>query len=554
MSRMKRTLLLLSILLIVLPVAAALAQGAIPFGLSADDFRLFGDAIQQTSNASSYRLALSSNLNISGGGVSETIDLTGSGVIIPGAAPAISATLIGTSANIFAYPASFTRDVTLANGTFYNRTTDAASATPAEWANEPAGEMLHNLSRTALLFYDSSALQKLGLNEFLAFFDAITQTDLTPYVTIVRQADAGQQAHFVATLNFQQLFTDPTFIQGLIQQLIASGTDMTGTDNSTAGLLVGLLFNGANLTTDFYVGADNHVQKLTANLSLPIDAALVNGAGTPKITVALNMEFTLSDFNQPLSVTTPDGIVVNAVVQPPATGPQVVNIPGQQPVKTLFPTEPLLLQLIGPFDLVYTATVPETISVYVHSLPSNNEPLDTTLEVLDPSGKQIAFNDDLTGDTRDAGVENLFLPAPGTYKIKLNTFDLLDGGGVSVELISANSPDVRNPNAGALLDVPGTLDGANPSNFTFDGEAGQVVTIKVQAINPVSPDLDLNMTLYGPDNTELISDDDTGGSNGLGERDPALMHFQLPQTGQYRIEVTSWFDTPGDISVKVEPG
>lgn len=235
--------------------------------------------------------------------------------------------------------------------------------------------------------------------------------------------------------------------------------------------------------------------------------------------------------------------------------PQPITInPGELPTKTLLASEPLRLHLSGPLDLAYTVDGPETISVAVHSLPSNATPLDTTIEITDPQGNQVAFNDDLTADSRDAGVTNVDLKAAGTYTIRLNTFDLLQGGGVEVDLTTSNARDSGNPGGGPILDVTDTLDGNSPGSYSFNGSAGQVVTITAQATNPVSPDLDLSMILYGPDGSEVANDDDTGGSNGLGERDPALMHFSLPQTGEYRVEVNSWFNTPGDIAVKVEPG
>jgi Bacterial pre-peptidase C-terminal domain len=233
--------------------------------------------------------------------------------------------------------------------------------------------------------------------------------------------------------------------------------------------------------------------------------------------------------------------------------PQPIVIPaGQLPTKTLLASEPLRLRLIGPFDLTYTTRGAETISVYVRSLASNPSPLDTTLEIDDPQGNQVAFNDDLTSDSRDAGVENLLLSAAGTYTIHLNTFDLLEGGGVEVQLITSGSANDTTPDSSSILDTTATLDGKSPGVFTFSGTEGQVVTITAEAINPRSPDLDLSLILYGPDGTQVASDDDTGGSNGLGERDPALVQFSLPQTGEYRIEVSSWFDTPGDFVVKVQ--
>ena len=57
-----------------------------------------------------------------------------------------------------------------------------------------------------------------------------------------------------------------------------------------------------------------------------------------------------------------------------------------------------------------------------------------------PKGSRLPITMTLTADSRDAGVENLPLPAAGIYTIHLSTFDLLQGGGVEVQLITSAPP------------------------------------------------------------------------------------------------------------------
>ncbi len=64
--------------------------------------------------------------------------------------------------------------------------------------------------------------------------------------------------------------------------------------------------------------------------------------------------------------------------------------------------------------------------------------------------------------------------------------------------------------------------------YTFHGEAGQAVTIEMQA-GP-GGGLDSYLELRAPDGSTLISDDDSGGS--LNSR---IANFVLPQTGEYVI-------------------
>ncbi|MBZ0284475.1 MAG: PPC domain-containing protein [Anaerolineae bacterium] len=221
--------------------------------------------------------------------------------------------------------------------------------------------------------------------------------------------------------------------------------------------------------------------------------------------------------------------------------------------KVLLLSEPLLIQLMGngPVDLVYTIDAPATISVYARSLAANS--LDTTLEVLDAVGNSLEFNDDLATGVRDAGIENLLLPAAGSYTIRVGTFDPTEAGGVQVELLEGSvvrepTPEVDDT---VLLDTTADLDGRSPSIFTFTGTAGDTVTVSAQAIEPPAPDMDLSLIIYGPDGDEVASDDDSGASAGLGETDP-LAEFTLSDDGEYRVEVRSYFIVSGQIVVRVE--
>ncbi len=79
--------------------------------------------------------------------------------------------------------------------------------------------------------------------------------------------------------------------------------------------------------------------------------------------------------------------------------------------KVLFVTEPLKVYMTGleGIDFQYQVVSGETISVYVTNLDTNLELIDTTLEVLNDDGDQLAFNDDLNDANVNPGIENLEL-------------------------------------------------------------------------------------------------------------------------------------------------
>lgn len=94
--------------------------------------------------------------------------------------------------------------------------------------------------------------------------------------------------------------------------------------------------------------------------------------------------------------------------------------------------------------------------------------------------------------------------------------------------------------------VTGTVQPASGDLWRFSGSAGQVVTIRMEKEND---ELDPLMLLYGPDNSYLIEDDDSGGNwNAL------IQDFVLPATGTYTIVTCGWSNTAGDYRLTLSIG
>jgi hypothetical protein len=229
--------------------------------------------------------------------------------------------------------------------------------------------------------------------------------------------------------------------------------------------------------------------------------------------------------------------------------------------KVLFTSEPLKVYLTGQqaIDLVYEAASREIVSVYARSLDINPIPTDTTLEILNSDGDQVAFNDDLNDTSIDPGIENVSLD-PGVYTIRLDTYDSSQVGGVQVEMVLGEVEPTGDggTSSGTSLEfgdtANGTITDTSIDVYSFVGEAGQDVTITAEASNPASPDQDLELRLYGPDGEQITSDDDSGSEKGLGDRDPAIISFTLPDDGEYSVEVDAIFDISGDYTISLEEG
>jgi hypothetical protein len=229
--------------------------------------------------------------------------------------------------------------------------------------------------------------------------------------------------------------------------------------------------------------------------------------------------------------------------------------------KALFVTEPLKVYMTGleSIDFLYQVNGSEAVSVYVTNLDTNPELIDTTLEILDENGGQLAFNDDLSDADVNPGIENLELD-PGIYTIRLNPYDEDQVGGVQVELVTGEvkaTGDGGDSQSGESIlnfgdSITGTITDSSTGEYNFDGSEGQIITITVEASNPSSPDQDLEITLYDSEGDEIASDDDSGESLGFGGFDPAIIEFSIPYNDTFLVVVDSIFDVSGDYTISLQ--
>jgi hypothetical protein len=80
----------------------------------------------------------------------------------------------------------------------------------------------------------------------------------------------------------------------------------------------------------------------------------------------------------------------------------------------------------------------------------------------------------------------------------------------------------------------------NADNWTFDGSAGQQVTILVESVNGSDP----NLALIDPQGNVIGEDDDSGDGTS------AQLVIALPANGTYTIRIDIF--TPGDYNVSVK--
>jgi hypothetical protein len=218
-------------------------------------------------------------------------------------------------------------------------------------------------------------------------------------------------------------------------------------------------------------------------------------------------------------------------------------------------------------DWTFTAEAGQLVTISVAAAPG--EDTDPRVNVVAPDGSLLVSEDDSVG--YDALISGYELPQSGEYTLQVDVFT---GGDYVIEVRDgSNDPASHAPNqvspgglgngaAGAgnsalglesttmgtvQLDQPvrGELNTLSEAHdWTFAGQAGQVVTIRVEAAD--GHDTDPRVNLLSPSGEFLIAADDTEGYNAV------ISGYELPETGAYTIKVDVF--TEGAYAILVTDG
>lgn len=164
--------------------------------------------------------------------------------------------------------------------------------------------------------------------------------------------------------------------------------------------------------------------------------------------------------------------------------------------------------------------------------------LNPYLILLAPNGAPLAQDDDGGGGGNSRLA--VTLPDSGTYTILANSFSSGEEGDYSLVLAAASNQQQQQNNL--LLQIEGVLgqgsptlqDGSLYGEHTFQGRAGQTVTISLE-----SNDFDTYLILLGPDN-QVVAENDDLASNTLNSG----MTITLSASGTYRV-IANAYDSSG---------
>lgn len=176
------------------------------------------------------------------------------------------------------------------------------------------------------------------------------------------------------------------------------------------------------------------------------------------------------------------------------------------------------------------------------TMESASDELDTFLILLDPTGREIARNDDIntSGGNYNSILDNLRLGSSGTYTIVATRYQQSFGQGTGNFIIIAEAT-TGAPQA-AILSQPiaynSTVTGRITSNipeviYTFYGTAGDVIDLTMTA---EGTDLNSTIILMDTFGNELLRNNDDLTAENIS--DSALRDVILPQSGYYSIGAT----------------
>jgi hypothetical protein len=217
----------------------------------------------------------------------------------------------------------------------------------------------------------------------------------------------------------------------------------------------------------------------------------------------------------------------------------------------LFAQETVTLSGEGAAEIPYEVDEPTVVTIIVRNLESEN-PIDTTLQVLDPAGKPLAFNDDHHTTREDLSptdsvLENLPLTAVGTYTLRLNSFNGVSKGEVELRIEAGDIYEARIEENGDTTIISAKLPAYGRYAYTFSSEAGDTLTMTAR---DTSGTLDPVLRLRdSAGEVVAFNDDHTTFDLSLDTLDAQIVEFIVAETGDYTLEVTDFAGRAGTFEL-----
>jgi hypothetical protein len=145
-----------------------------------------------------------------------------------------------------------------------------------------------------------------------------------------------------------------------------------------------------------------------------------------------------------------------------------------------------------------------------------------SLTEADSDSSYALITDDDGGGGSDSRIGPFTLPATGEYIITVSSYDEDGSGAYTLTLDRAILSSIAFDEA-LVVDITAE---SNANYFQFEGLTGDVISVRADSGGSV----DTSLSLTGPDNYEIISDDDSGP-----DFDPEISRVVLTADGTYTL-------------------
>lgn len=163
---------------------------------------------------------------------------------------------------------------------------------------------------------------------------------------------------------------------------------------------------------------------------------------------------------------------------------------------------------------------------------------DSYLHLLDGSGSELTSNDD-SGGSLDSRIGPFTLPSTGSYTLRVTSISGDTAGGFTLTLTKTEVSSLSYNEPVEVTFAPNQT----AKYFTFDGTAGDLVTISVDSNGTI----DTGLTLSDQYNSQIATDAD--GGSGF---DPEIYQQLLSSTGPYTVALQPVAPGTGTVTLTLK--
>lgn len=567
-KQMQRICFALSMVLVLFGVLPIRAQQN-TFGLSDDDFALWSEANANSARSDQFSLTFELTGSASDGVMAFEFDMTGSAAFDTEAG-ALQVIVDGdVTSGRARLPVEF--ETRIVDDNFYLRALDPDTGVDTGWIGESMDAVGDLFAQAFLTGFNSQggSLDADGLADVLASFGAV---DVTEFIGVERlDDDTTGQALFEIEADVGAIIGADAVVDVLLDLIERSGFGAVPED-ATPGMMGAafeVLFSDTTLTVAQTIDTDTALVTQTVVAFDMLLEASVFDAGENDITVQAMfiMDFGDDGAAPMVSIEAPGDAIMGFMSIPNVQVPPTAQ-PTEQATATPEPSvetnasvvieadEPTEIAFDGePVVLTYQALSDETVTIMARSVEGE---LDTTLELLDAAGEQVAFNDDHDSDRAelerfDSLIDSVEL-SPGTYTLVVSTFSGTGEGIIEVTIENQASapeptaaPEVPTDDEAAEAIIAASVDDNGTFEYEFEGAAGDVVTVTARAT-----DNSLDTVLAVLDSTgEVIAENDDHDTDdpALGRYDSRIEALRLPDDGAYTVTVRGFAGSGGEFEL-----